>query len=83
MDYHHNASLLIFRREQLARSVVEGRLRLCEAAAEHGLSRQSAARWVRRYRLGGVAALSDRSSHPRARLPCHRRQAQSAAWRRL
>jgi transposase InsO family protein len=68
MDYHHNARLLIFRREELAKSVVEGRLRLGEAAAEHGLSRQSAARWVGRYRLGGVAALGDRSSRPH-RLP--------------
>ena len=68
MDYHHNARLTIYSREQLAKSVLEGRLRLCEAAAEHGLSRQSAARWVRRYRLGGVAALGDRSSRPH-RLP--------------
>jgi transposase InsO family protein len=58
MDYHHNARLVVFSREQLAKSVVEGRLSLCEAAAEHRLSRQSAAKWVRRYRL------ADRSSRP-------------------
>jgi transposase InsO family protein len=45
--------------------VVEGRLGLCEAAAEHKLSRQSAARWVRRYREQGMAGLADRSSRPR------------------
>jgi transposase InsO family protein len=64
MDYHHHARLTVHGREFLAKSVVEGRLSLCEAAAEHGLSRQSAAKWVRRYREGGVEALQDRSSRP-------------------
>ena len=49
MDYHHHARLTIYSREQLAKSVVQGRLSLCEAAAEHGLSRQTAAKWVRRH----------------------------------
>ena len=64
MDYHHHARLTIHGREQLAKSVVEGRLGLCEAAAEHGLSRQTAAKWVGRYRELGVAGLEDRSSRP-------------------
>lgn len=64
MDYHHHARLTIYSREQLAKSVVDGRLSLCEAAAEHGLSRQSASKWVRRYREGGRRALMDRSSRP-------------------
>ena len=64
MDYHHHARLTIYSREQLAKCVVEGRLSLCEAAAEHGLSRQSASKWVRRFRLGGRTALTDRSSRP-------------------
>ena len=64
MGYHHNARLMIFSREQLAKSVVEGRLSLCEAAAEHRLSRQSASKWVRRYRQWGRNGLSDRSSRP-------------------
>jgi transposase InsO family protein len=64
MDYHHHARLTVHGREVLASSVVEGRLSLCAAAAEHGLSRQSAAKWVRRYREGGVEALRDRSSRP-------------------
>jgi transposase InsO family protein len=64
MDYHHHARLTWRGREVLARDVVEGRLSLCEAAAEHGLSRQSAGKWVRRYREGGVEALRDRSSRP-------------------
>jgi transposase InsO family protein len=64
MDYHHHARLTIYSRGQLAKSVVEGRLSLREAAAERGLSRQSASKWVRRYRASGAAGLADRSSRP-------------------
>jgi transposase InsO family protein len=65
MDYHHHAALTVRGRELLARDVVEGRLGLCEAAAEHRVSRQTASKWVRRYREGGRDALCDRSSRPR------------------
>ncbi len=58
MDYHHHARLTIFSREELAKSVVEGRLGLCEAAAEHKLSRQSASKWVKRFREGGSAGFA-------------------------
>jgi transposase InsO family protein len=64
MDYHYHARLTIYSREQLAKSIVEGRLGLCEAAAEHKLSRQSASKWVRRYREAGRDGLADRSSRP-------------------
>jgi len=64
MDYHHHARLTIHRREELARSVLEGRLGLNSAAAEFKLSRQSAAKWVARYRQQGRAGLHDRSSRP-------------------
>ncbi len=64
MDYHYHARLTVHGREQLAKDVVEGRLSLREAAAERGLSRQSAAKWVRRYRQGGVEGVVDRSSRP-------------------
>jgi transposase InsO family protein len=64
MDYHHHARLTIYSREQLAKSVVVGRLSLREAAAERGLSRQSASKWVRRYRALGAAGLADLSSRP-------------------
>jgi transposase InsO family protein len=64
MDYHHHARLTIYSRELLAKAVVEGRLGLCEAAAEYGLSRQSAAKWVKRYRESGPVGLQDRSSRP-------------------
>lgn len=65
MDYHHHAQLTIYRRELLGKSVVEGPQGLCEAAAAFGLSRQSAAKWVRRYRETGVEGLRDRSSRPK------------------
>lgn len=64
MDYHHHARLTVHGRELLCRAVVQGRLGLCKAAAEHKLSRQTAAKWVRRYREQGVAGLADRSSRP-------------------
>jgi transposase InsO family protein len=65
MDYHHNARLTVHRREDLYRDVMEKRLTLCAAAAAHRVSRQTAAKWVRRRRDGGVEALADRSSRPR------------------
>jgi hypothetical protein len=46
MDYHHHARLTIYRREELAKSVIQGRL--------------SAAKWVARFRregLGPVCAI--------------------------
>jgi transposase InsO family protein len=64
MDYHYHARKTMHGRELLCRDVVDGRLGLCEAAAEHKLSRQSVRKWVQRYREGGVAALCDRSSRP-------------------
>lgn len=64
MDYHHHARLTVHSRELLARKVLEGQLSLREAAAECRLSRQSAAKWVRRYREQGRAGLADRSSRP-------------------
>jgi len=64
MDYHHHAALTLRGRADLARSVVEGRLSVCEAAAEHKVSRPTAAKWVRRYREHGVEGLKDRSSRP-------------------
>src|SRR2546430_17225306 len=64
MDYHHHARLTIHSREQLAKRVLQGGLSLNSAAAEFKLSRQAAAKWVRRFRQGGSAALRDRSSRP-------------------
>jgi transposase InsO family protein len=64
MDYHHHARLVVHSREQLAKEVLAGRLSLKEAAASFKLSRQSAAKWVRRYQQEGVAGLRDRRSRP-------------------
>jgi transposase InsO family protein len=69
MNYHHNARLTVRGREGLCRDVAEGRLSLRDAAAERGLSRQTAGKWLRRYRAQGVEGLPDRSSRPR-RLRC-------------
>jgi transposase len=64
MDYHYHARLTVVGREALAKRVLQDRLSLKEAEAEFKLSRQSAGKWVRRYREQGVAGLRDRSSRP-------------------
>ena len=64
MDYHHHARLTVYSREELAKKVIAGEVSLNSAAAEFRLSRQSAAKWVRRFRQGGRAALRDRPSRP-------------------
>jgi len=64
MKYHPLARTTIHVRKQLAKAVVEGRLSLKEAAAEFKLSRQSAGKWVKRYRELGTAGLADRTSRP-------------------
>ena len=85
MDYHHHAGYTIYCREQLAKSVIEGRLSLREAAAECRLSRQAAGKWVRRYREEGLAGLRDRSSRPHRcpRQTTQERIAQVESLRRL
>ncbi len=64
MDYHQNARLTAYSREQLARTVLEQRLTLKLAAASINVSAKTAAKWVRRYREQGAAGLRDRSSRP-------------------
>jgi transposase InsO family protein len=64
MDYHQNARLTIHSREQLARCVVLDGCTLKAAAARFHVSAKTAAKWVGRYRDGGSAALTDRSSRP-------------------
>ena len=62
MDYHQDARLTVFGREQLARKVpVEG-LTLKLTAASFGVSETTAAKWARSYQHGKAAALADRSS---------------------
>ena len=64
MDSHKNARLTARSRELLARRVVEQGVTLKLAAASFSVTAKTAAKWVRRYREGGTAALSDRTSRP-------------------
>jgi transposase InsO family protein len=87
MDYHHHARLTIYSREQLAKKVLARELSLNSAAAEFKLSRQTAAKWVRRFRQGGSAALQDLSSRPHrsprttsAELACRVEQLRRQRW---
>jgi len=64
MDYHKNARLVVHSREQMALLVIKQGWTLKAAAAAFHVSPKTAAKWVRRYRQGGRAALADRSSRP-------------------
>jgi len=64
MDSHKNARLTARSRELLARRVVEQGVTVKVAAANFSVTAKTAAKWVRRYREGGTAALSDRTSRP-------------------
>jgi transposase InsO family protein len=61
---HGNATLSPRGRLMLARCVVEDGWSLRRAAERFQVSATTAARWAGRYRCGGVAAMSDRSSRP-------------------
>jgi transposase InsO family protein len=64
MDYHQNARLVVYSREQMAKMVVERGWTQKAAAAAFSVSAKTAAKWVRRYRQLGRAGLSDLSSRP-------------------
>jgi transposase InsO family protein len=64
MDYHKNAPWTAVSRERLARMVIEEGLSVSAAALRFTVSVKTAAKWVGRYRLLGVAGLADRSSRP-------------------
>jgi transposase len=57
MDYHYHARTTIHQRKELAMAVIEDGQSSKEAEVSFKLSRQSAAKWVRRFR--------DRSCRPR------------------
>ncbi|KDE97636.1 transposase [Mycolicibacterium aromaticivorans JS19b1 = JCM 16368] len=61
---HANARLTVHGRLLLVERIVKGHRPVSHVAAELGVSRQCAHRWVRRFRDEGVAGLSDRSSRP-------------------
>ena len=68
MNIHKNARLTPLRREEMALSVIEGRLCQAHAARVYGVSAKIVARWVERYKAEGQAGMVDRSSRP-ARIP--------------
>jgi len=68
MDYHKNARLTIYSREQMAKMVIERGSTLKAAAAAFNVSAKTAAKWTRRLKQPGPAGLKDLSSRPH-RLP--------------
>ncbi|MFF4450980.1 IS481 family transposase [Streptomyces sp. NPDC001502] len=64
---HRNARLTVHGRRILVERVLAGRP-VAHVAAEMGISRPTAHKWVRRWRIEGEAGLHDRSSRP-ARTP--------------
>jgi len=61
---HRNARLTPHGRLLLCERVETGGWRLCAAAAAAGVSRQTAGKWLARWRAEGTAGLLDRSSRP-------------------
>ncbi|MCX5390760.1 IS481 family transposase [Streptomyces sp. NBC_00094] len=61
---HRNARLTVFGRRLLVERVCSGRP-VAHVAAEMGISRATAHKWIRRWRTEGEAGLHDRSSRPR------------------
>ncbi|MBJ6641480.1 IS481 family transposase [Streptomyces sp. DHE7-1] len=61
---HRNARLTVHGRRILVERVLTGRP-VAHVAAEMGISRPTAHKWVRRWRTEGDAGLADRSSRPR------------------
>jgi len=64
MDVHNNACLTPKGREAMVRAVVDGGLAKAIAARRFNTTAKTVAKWVRRFREGGVEALHDRSSRP-------------------
>lgn len=65
MNIHKNARLTPLRREEMALSVIAGRLSKAHAARTYGVSAKIVARWVERYKAKDRAGMGDRSSRPR------------------
>jgi len=68
MNIHKNARLTPLRREEMALSVIEGRLSKAHAARLYGVTGKVVARWIERFKAEGRAGMVDRSSRPR-RMP--------------
>jgi transposase InsO family protein len=72
MGQHGSARLSVHSRLTIAERVIEGGWTVTAAASAANVSRQTASKWVRRFREEGVAGLRDRSTRP---LTIHRRVA--------
>jgi len=64
MKLHRKAKTTPMSRAQLIHRVLHEGWTYQQAAVGSGLSRRTVAKWVARFRQGGVAALEDRSSRP-------------------
>jgi transposase len=62
---HRRAKLTVFGRQLLVDRVEVDGWTVARAAEMAGVSRQTATKWIRRYRADGVAGLEDHSSRPR------------------
>ena len=65
MNIHKNARLTPIRREEMALSVIAGRLSKAQAAREYGVSAKIVSRWTERFRAEGREGMQDRSSRPK------------------
>ena len=69
MNIHKNARLTPLRREEMALSVIEGRLSKAHAARTYGVSAKIVARWVERFKAEGLQGFQGRKIHiPRSSL---------------
>lgn len=66
MNIHKNARLTPHGRALLVRRVLDGGLRVEEAAHASGVSVRTAYKWLQRFRAEGMAGLDDRSSRPKS-----------------
>src|SRR5882724_5375621 len=64
MNSHKNAPLTPKGREAMVRCVIEGGLGKAAAARQFNTTPKTVAKWVERFRAGGVDGLRDRSSRP-------------------
>ena len=67
MNVHENARMTVRGRVLLVKRIIEGRWRVALAAEAAGISVRTAYKWLARYRAGGEAMLTDRSSAPSRR----------------
>ena len=64
MNIHKNARLTPIRREEMAISVIDGRLSTAQACEAFGVSAKVVTKWVERFKAEGRAGMMDRSSRP-------------------